>query len=103
MASQTTRPDLPWPFGVIDSPELNAFAAPGGYVMVPRGMYELLANDAEVAAVLGHEISHVVSRDHYNVIHKHARTSPRLHSTHYHASTLPSYAVINTQNQQRRN
>lgn len=70
MASQTTRPDLPWTFGVIDSPEINAFAAPGGYVLVTRGMYELLANDAEVAAVLGHEISHVVQRDHYNVIHK---------------------------------
>src|SRR3546814_19820169 len=38
--------------------------------MVTRGMYELLANDAEVAAVLGHEISHVVQSDHYNVIHK---------------------------------
>ena len=70
MASQTTRPDLPWTFGVIDSPEINAFAAPGGYVLVTRGMYELLANDAEIAAVLGHEISHVVQRDHYNVIHK---------------------------------
>lgn len=70
MASQTTRPELPWTFGVIDSPEINAFAAPGGYVLVTRGMYELLANDAEVAAVLGHEISHVVQRDHYNVIHK---------------------------------
>lgn len=70
MASQTTRPELPWTFGVIDSPEINAFAAPGGYVLVTRGLYELLANDAEVAAVLGHEISHVVQRDHYNVIHK---------------------------------
>src|SRR3546814_1164816 len=41
MASQTTRPDLPWTFGVIDPPEINAFAAPGGYVMVTRGMTEL--------------------------------------------------------------
>lgn len=70
MASQTTRPELPWSFGVIDSPEINAFAAPGGYVLLTRGLYELLANDAEVAAVLGHEISHVVQRDHYNVIRK---------------------------------
>src|SRR5690606_3742928 len=70
MASHTTRPELPWTFGVIDSPEINAFAAPGGYVLVTRGMYELLADDAEVAAVLGHEISHVVQRDHYYVIHK---------------------------------
>lgn len=70
LASHTTRPELPWTFGVIDSPEINAFAAPGGYVLVTRGMYELLADDAEVAAVLGHEIGHVVQRDHYTVIHK---------------------------------
>ncbi len=70
MASQTTRPDLPWTFGIIDAPEVNAFAAPGGYVLVTQGLYALLADDAEVAAVLGHEISHVVERDHYNVIRK---------------------------------
>jgi hypothetical protein len=70
IASHTTRPELPWTFGVIDSSEVNAFAAPGGYVLVTRGMYELLADDAEIAAVLGHEISHVVQRDHYMVIHK---------------------------------
>jgi Zn-dependent protease with chaperone function len=70
VASHTTRPELPWTFGIIDSPEINAFAAPGGYVLVTRGMYELLADDGEVAAVLGHEIGHVVQRDHYTVIHK---------------------------------
>ena len=70
MASHTTRPELPWTFGVIDTPEINAFAAPGGYVLITRGMYELLANDGEVAGVLGHAIGHVVQRDHYNVIHK---------------------------------
>ena len=70
VASQTSRPDLPWTFGVIDSPEINAFAAPGGYVLVTRGMYEILSTDGEVAAVLGHEISHCVQRDHYNVIRK---------------------------------
>ena len=74
LASQTTRPELPWSFGVIDSAEVNAFAAPGGYVLVTRGLYELLADDAEVAAVLGHEIGHVVQRDHYNVIRKQAVT-----------------------------
>jgi hypothetical protein len=70
MASHSSRPGLPWAFGVIDTPEVNAFAAPGGYVLITRGMYELLANDDEVAGVLGHEISHVVQRDHYNVIRK---------------------------------
>jgi len=70
VASQTSRPELPWTFGVIDTAEVNAFAAPGGYVLVTRGLYELLSSDSELAAVLGHEISHCVQRDHYNVIHK---------------------------------
>lgn len=71
-ASQTSRPDLPWAFGIIDTSEVNAFAAPGGYILITRGLYHLLSDDAEVAAVLGHEISHVVQRDHYAVIHKQA-------------------------------
>jgi Zn-dependent protease with chaperone function len=75
VASQTSRPGLPWTFGVIDTTEVNAFAAPGGYVLVTRGMYELLSSDAEVAAVLGHEISHCVERDHYNVIRKQEMTT----------------------------
>ncbi len=70
MASQTSRPELPWSFGIIDAPEVGAFAAPGGYILVTRGLYELLSSDAEVAAVLGHEIAHCVQRDHYNVIRK---------------------------------
>lgn len=70
VASQTSRPELPWTFGIVDTPEINAFAAPGGYVLVTRGLYEILSSDGEVAAVLGHEISHCVQRDHYNVIRK---------------------------------
>lgn len=75
LASQTSRPDLPWTFGVIDTPEVNAFAAPGGYVLLTRGLYELLASDAELGAVLGHEIGHCVSRDHYRVIRKQEMTA----------------------------
>ena len=75
VASQTSRPDLPWTFGVIDTSEVNAFAAPGGYVLVTRGLYELLSSDSEVAAVLGHEISHCVERDHYEVIRKQELTT----------------------------
>ena len=70
VASQTSRPDLPWTFGIIDTPEVNAYAAPGGFVLVARGLYDLLSSDSEVAAVLGHEISHCVQSDHYNVIRK---------------------------------
>lgn len=69
-ASQTSRPDLPWTFGIIDSGEVNAFAAPGGYILVSRGLYQLLGEDGEVAAVLAHEMSHVVQRDHYEIIRK---------------------------------
>jgi hypothetical protein len=72
LASHTGRPELPWTFGVIDTPEINAFAAPGGYVLVTRGMYELVDpdDDEELAGVLAHELSHVVQRDHYEVIRK---------------------------------
>jgi hypothetical protein len=70
VASQTSRPELPWTFGVIDTPEVNAFAAPGGFVLLTRGLYQLLSSDSELAAALGHEISHCVQRDHYDVIHK---------------------------------
>ncbi len=70
VASQTSRPDLPWTFGVIDTPEVNAFAAPGGFILVTRGLYQLLSSDSELAAALGHEIGHCVQRDHYTVIHK---------------------------------
>lgn len=70
IASQSSRSELPWTFGVIDSPEYNAFAAPGGYVMVTRGLYQLVDNDAELASMLAHEITHVVQRDRYAVIRK---------------------------------
>ncbi len=75
VAMQTPRDDLPWTFAVLDTDEVNAFAAPGGYVFMTRGLYLLLQSDDEVAAVLGHEISHIVARDHYNVIRKQAATS----------------------------
>jgi len=53
----------PYRFLVLDSPELNAFALPGGYVYVTRGMLAALASEAELAGVLSHEIAHVSNRD----------------------------------------
>jgi len=64
IASQTERPDLPWRFGVIESQGINAFASPGGFILVTRGLYELLENEAQLAGVLAHEIAHVVKRHH---------------------------------------
>ena len=68
VANQSERPDLAWHFGVIDSPDLNAFAAPGGYIFVTKGLYKLLKSEAELAGVLAHEVGHVVRKHHYQVI-----------------------------------
>jgi beta-barrel assembly-enhancing protease len=75
VASQTERPDLPWHFGVLDTPTINAFAAPGGYVLITRGLYEILDNEAQLAGVLGHEIGHIVRRHHVEVMQKSAGIS----------------------------
>jgi len=70
VASQSERPDLPWHFGVIESDDLNAFAAPGGYVMVTKGLYRKMSNEAQLAGVLGHEIGHVVAKHQLKVLQK---------------------------------
>lgn len=70
VALQSERPDLPWHFGVIDSDDLNAFAAPGGYVLLTRGLYWKLENEAELAGVLGHEIGHVIRKHHLKLLQK---------------------------------
>jgi len=75
VAAQTERPDLPWHFGVIDTATINAFAAPGGYVLVTRGLYEILDDEAQLAAVLGHEIGHVAMRHHISVMQQSAAVS----------------------------
>lgn len=68
VANQSERPDLPWHFGVIESNDVNAFAAPGGYVFLTRGLYRLLRNEAELAGVLGHEIGHVIRQHHLKIL-----------------------------------
>jgi len=56
------RPNLEWHFAVVDSPVVNAFAIPGGYVYVTRGLLAYLTNEAELAGVMGHEVGHVTAR-----------------------------------------
>src|SRR5512135_2650810 len=68
VASQSERPDLPWHFGVIQSEDLNAFAAPGGYIFVTLGLYRLMQNEADLAGVLGHEIGHVIRKHHLKIL-----------------------------------
>ncbi|WP_371232689.1 M48 family metalloprotease [Pseudomonas sp. QE6] len=56
------RPNLQYHFTVIDTPDINAFALPGGYVYIHRGLMAYLGSEAELAAVLGHEVGHVTAR-----------------------------------------
>lgn len=62
MAADSERPDLPWTFRVIDDPVINAFAVPGGFIYITRGIMSYMENEAQLAAVLGHEIGHVTAR-----------------------------------------
>ena len=62
MAAISHRPDLPYEFKIVDSPVVNAFAVPGGYIYFTRGIMAHFNNEAEFAGVLGHEIGHVTAR-----------------------------------------
>jgi predicted Zn-dependent protease len=62
LARASERPNLPWHFAVVDEPAVNAFALPGGYIYLTRGMLPFLDNEAQLAGVLGHEIGHVTAR-----------------------------------------
>jgi predicted Zn-dependent protease len=62
LAAKSERPDLPWSFKVVDDPIVNAFALPGGFIYITRGIMAHLSSEAELAAVIGHEIGHVTGR-----------------------------------------
>lgn len=62
LAAHSERPRLPWQFTVVDSAAINAFALPGGYIYLTRGILPFLGSEAELAGVLGHEIGHVTAR-----------------------------------------
>ena len=62
LAAISHRPNLIYRFTVLDSPDINAFALPGGYIYINRGLMAYLSSEEELAAVLGHEIGHVTAR-----------------------------------------
>src|SRR5690606_42162837 len=68
MARQSERPELPWSFGAVDDPTPNAFALPGGFIFVTRGLLGLMNSEAQLASVLGHEIGHVTARHSVSLI-----------------------------------
>ena len=70
LAATSSRASLPWTFIVLDTDGVNAFAGPGGYIHITRGALALLQNEAELAGVLGHEITHVTARHTIRAIQK---------------------------------
>ncbi|WP_299772779.1 M48 family metalloprotease [uncultured Pseudoteredinibacter sp.] len=62
LAAVSDRPELNYQFFIVDSPDVNAFAVPGGFVYINRGLIAYLENEAQLAAILGHEIAHITAR-----------------------------------------
>jgi len=62
MAKASERPNLPWEFHVVNDASVNAFALPGGFIFVTRGLMTYINDEAELATVVGHEIGHVTNR-----------------------------------------
>lgn len=62
LARASERPNLPWHFTIVDAPAVNAFALPGGYIYITRGILPFLNDESQLAGVLGHEIGHVTAR-----------------------------------------
>lgn len=91
VALQSERPDLPWQFAVLDTPAVGAYAAPGGYVFITRGMLAQMRSEADLAGVLGHEVVHVVQRHHLKAIQQQSQTG-----------VLGDLAVLATQASQAR-
>lgn len=73
IALQSPRPQLPWTFGVLDDPGFNAFATPGGYVFVTKGLVDRV-DEAELAGILAHEIGHVTGKHHLQALAAKARS-----------------------------
>ena len=70
IAASSERPNLPWSFKLLDDPAVNAFALPGGYVYVTRGLMTHLESEAELASTIGHEVGHVTARHGVNQMSK---------------------------------
>jgi predicted Zn-dependent protease len=68
LAAQSERPNLPWTFRVVDDPTVNAFALPGGFVYMTRGMLSHLTSEAQLVGILGHEIGHITARHAVNQV-----------------------------------
>lgn len=78
LAALSERPTLPWQIQVLDDPTVNAFALPGGYLYITRGLMAWLGSEDELAAVIGHEIGHVTARHSANTLSRTILAAPLL-------------------------
>lgn len=70
----SSRPTLPWTFGVLNDPGYNAFAAPGGFIFVTLGLIDRVADESELAGIVAHEVVHVEDKHHLVALQKSARS-----------------------------
>lgn len=82
LGSQTQRPALKYHLQVVDSPQINAFSLPGGYIYIYRGLLSMAWNEGELAGMLAHEISHVVARHNMNRLSRHSIAADLAKRTH---------------------
>ena len=73
VAMHTERKEVRWRFGVLDTDDINAFAAPGGYIFITKGLMRRMNSEAELAGALAHETVHVLEKHHLTAVQKAAR------------------------------
>ena len=97
LAQASSRPNLTWTFIVLDTDGVNAFAAPGGFVHITRGALALTQNEAELADVLGHEVSHITDKHTINTIRNSKAvkvTTDAIHSAVLSEVAQRSYEIV---------
>lgn len=94
IASKSERPDLPWEFHLLDDAAVNAFAYPGGFIFVTRGLMTHLTNEAELAEVIGHEIGHVTAKHSVSQMSKQQLTQIGLVGASVFSSTAAKYGEL---------
>jgi len=97
MAAASERPGLPWEFHVVNDASVNAFALPGGFIFVTRGLLTYINNEAELATVVGHEIGHVTNRHSVQQISKSQLTTLGLGLGSVLSSDVARYAGLASQ------
>ena len=95
VAANSDRPDLRYYFAVLDSPDINALAAPGGYVFITRGALDLMNDEAALAGVLGHEVGHIALKHHGETIKAQKRKALAVRGAQIGASVTPAAPFTN--------